>query len=397
MKLAEISAERKQLQAQARTIKANEKGRKDTLRGIHKEVRNHIKTGRKTEREKAKAEREKEREYKKRQREREKADREQERARKRAEKETAKAQKLAEGGPVPTDREDAFTDHITGFEEYLEAKLSEAEDIIEDAEEEYKEVLFELYDESDTDRVDGVVCLTYDKTRITAGKNKIARITERLTKKLIDSQLQTEIFAQAIGEAKKTLIENDQKLGWTLDIGAGQVNTFIDGYKSNMQGVIFNESRRVLENITLNYGSEAPIELAKKTAEALSFNRNILTLSFVTHPRALYKYLIYNEAQAEGFTLFKTVVPENRLIDLIARPFGITAGIVYTIKTVAQINKYASETTAGKTAESVAGLGLHHGSYEYYYPIESARFDEEEAIAKIQREELKKKMGSENS
>lgn len=46
--------------------------------------------------------------------------------------------------------------------------------------------------------------------------------------------------------------------------------------------------------------------------------------------------------------------------------------------------------TAGKTAEAMTGLGLHHGSFEYYYPIDSTMLDEEEAIAKIQREELKK-------
>lgn len=121
-----------------------------------------------------------------------------------------------------------------------------------------------------------------------------------MEKKLIDSKLQDEIFQTAIDSAKSTLEKNDSfTLGWSLDIKQGQVNTFIEGYKSNMQGVIYNESRRVLENITLNYGSEASVELAKKTAEEIKFNRNIVTLSFITHPRALYKYIIYNEAQQE--------------------------------------------------------------------------------------------------
>lgn len=76
------------------------------------------------------------------------------------------------------------------------------------------------------------------------------------------------------------------------------IDTFIDGYKSNMQGVIYNENRRVLENITLNFGSEASVELAKQTAD-VTINKNILALSFITHPRALYKMVIYNGAIEE--------------------------------------------------------------------------------------------------
>lgn len=397
-KIAELTESRKSLQMLAKQTRDKEKKRKDALRVVHKEVRSHIKEGKKAERETAKVTREAERAEKKRQREREKSQRAREREQKKQEKEAAKANKataLAEGKVEPTDREDAFIENITTFEEFLEDQLGEAEAIIENAEQEYREALIDLYDDSESDRFDGVECLVYDKKRITAGKNKVLSITARLTKALIDSPLQNKIFAQAIASAKTTLIENDKKLGWSLDIPEGQVNTFIEGYKSNMQGVIFNESRRVLENITLNYGSEASLDLAKQTAEAITFNRNILTLSFVTHPRALYKYIIFDESITEGFTLFKTVVPENRLSDL--RPFGITAGIAYTIMTAAQINKYASETTGGRTAEAVTGLGLHHGSYEYYYPIESANIDAEQEIAKIQREELQKKIDSSNS
>lgn len=322
-KIAELTESRKSLQMLARQTREKEKKRKGALRVVHKEVRSHIKEGKKAEREAAKVVRETERAEKKRQREREKNQRASERAQKKADKEAAKANKdtaLAEK-IEPTDREDAFIENITTFEEFLEDQLSEAEAIIENAEQEYREALIDLYDDSESDRFDGVECLVYDKKRITAGKNKILSITARLTKALIDSPLQDKIFAQAIASAKTTLIENDKKLGWSLDIPDGQVNTFIEGYKSNMQGVIFNESRRVLENITLNYGSEASIDLAKQTAEAITFNRNILTLSFVTHPRALYKYIIFDESVTEGFTLFKTVVPENRMSSLISRPF----------------------------------------------------------------------------
>lgn len=301
--------------------------------------------------------------------------------------------KLAEDDKkkVPTPREKAFTKNITDFEKYLEGKYGEAEAIVAAAEKEYQDALVELYDGSASAREDGVVCLVFDKTKVTAGKNKVAAITAKLEKKLIDGDLQGDIFARAISFAKGTLSDNEEmsrQYSWSLDIPQGQINTFIEGYKSNMQGVIFNESRRVLESITLNYGSEASVELAKETAKAISFNRNILSLSFVTHPRALYKFIIYDESIGEGFTLFKPIVPNNRMADLVARPFGITAGIAYTILTAAQINAYAAKTTDGKTAEALTGLGLHHGSFEYYYPIASVDIDSEKEIAKIQRDEI---------
>lgn len=147
----------------------------------------------------------------------------------------------------------------------------------------------------------------------------------------------------------------------------------------------------MLENITLNYGSEASVDLAKKTAE-VSLNKNILSLSFITHPRALYKFIIYSDAQAEGFTMFKTLVPTNLIGNVIDRPFGMTASILFTIQTAAQINKAVSAATAGKTAEAVTGLGLHHGSFEYYYPIASTDLPLEEEIAKAQREALQSQM-----
>jgi hypothetical protein len=92
--------------------------------------------------------------------------------------------------------------------------------------------------------------------------------------------------------------------------------------------------------------------------------------------------------------MFKPIVPTNKMQNVIDRPFGMTASIIFTIMTAAQINKAASAMTGGKTAEAVTGLGLHHGSFEYYYPIESVDIDTEEEIAKMQRDELKKKSNS---
>lgn len=254
-----------------------------------------------------------------------------------------KDKKLSES-VKPTSREVSFTKNITSFEQYLNKKFTECKNIVKETEKEYQKALIELYEGSDTQRIDGVVCLVYDKTRITKGKNQIQKITDRLEAKLIGSTIQDEIFTEALTQANGTLDDNDKLLAYKAEIKKGQIDTFIDGYVSNMQGVIYNESRRVLENITLNYGSEASLDLAKKTAE-ISINKNILALSFITHPRALYKFVVYTEAQAEGFTMFKTLVPTDKIPNVIDRPFGMTASFLFTIQTAAQINKLASAET----------------------------------------------------
>ena len=305
---------------------------------------------------------------------------------------------------IPTPREKIFTKNITEFEKFLNDKYILAETIVAEMEKEWQTALNELYDNSDTERVDWVTCLVYDKTRVTAGKNKIQKITDKYSKLLIDSELQKEIFQTAINTAEETLNKNDtffsdMSFAWNwqyhvwkrVTIPAGQIDTFIDGYKSNMQWVLYNENRRVLEIITLNYWSEASVDLAKQTAE-ITINKNILSLSFITHPRALYKYIVYNEAQAEGFTMFKTLVPTTKLPNVIDRPYGITASFIFRISTAAQINKAISEVTWWSTAEALTWLWLHHGSFEYYYPIESSNLDIEEEIAKAQRDELQSKM-----
>lgn len=292
---------------------------------------------------------------------------------------------------VPTNREKAFTKNITDFEEFLNNKYKDVEDYIVDLEKDYTEELQELYENSETQRVDWVVCLVFDKTKINKWKKIVEKYSQKMTDFLIDWEIQKEIFNESIKMAKQTISDNDKNLSERVEIKASQINTFIEWYKSNMQGVIYNENRRVLENITLNYWSEASLDLAKKSAE-VSVNKNILWLSFIPHPRATYKYIIYNEAQKEWFTLFKTLVPISKLPNVIDRPFWVTASFIFTIQTAAQINKTASIATSWTTAEAVTWLWLHHWSFEYYYPISSDQLDIEEEIAKQQRDEFKNKI-----
>ncbi len=414
-KIWEMRTERIRLQTEWKKLKAQENQKANSLKAVHREVKSQLRTAKNQERiitrdtkakerAAAKATKDVERAATKAKKEAERASA---KAKREAEKEAKKRnKKLAESDTQPTNREVVFSENITAFEDYLEDQYQKAEDIITEMEHEWQDALEELYDNSDTERVDGVVCLIYDKTKVTAGKNKIQKITDKYTKLLIDSELQKDIFQTALDRANETLNKNDTFfseeiiLAWNgqyhawkrVNIPAGQIDTFIEGYKSNMQGVLYNENRRVLENITLNYGSEASVDLAQQTAAEISINKNILSLSFITHPRALFKYVIYNEAQAEWFTMFKTIVPTDKIPNVIDRPFGMTASLIFTIQTAAQINKAASVATAWKTAEAVTGLGLHHGSFEYYYPVASAELIEEELIAKAQRDELQQQM-----
>lgn len=296
---------------------------------------------------------------------------------------------------TPTKREKVFTKNITEFEKFLERKYKEAENIVKDFEKEYQDTLIEIYENADTERIDWVVVLKYNKSKVNAWEKKIDDITKKLEKQLINSKLQKEIFDEARKKSIVTMEENEKLLAIKID--SARFDSFVKGYTSNMQGVLFNESRRMKENIVLNFWSEASQTLAIKTAKETTFNKNILRLSFVTHPRTAYKNTIYDASVKEGFTLFKVVVPANKIVNVAQRPSGKTFSLLYLILTAAVINERANRDTQGKTAEAVSGLWLHHGSFEYYYPIESNKQPEEEEIAKEQRRKLKEESKRINS
>lgn len=285
--------------------------------------------------------------------------------------------------PKPTKRENTFTKNITQFEKFLDKKYKEAENTVKDFEKEYQAALIETYEWADTERKDWVVVLKYNTSKVRAWEKKIDEITKRLSKELINSPLQDEIFDEALSKSQETLEQNEKLLS-----AKARFNSFIDGYVSNMQWVLFNEPRRMKEEIVLHFWSEASKELALESAKATKFNKNILRLSFVTHPRAAYKNIVYESSVDDWFTLFKTVVPSNKVVNVAQRPSWKTFSILYTILTAAAINELANQWTEGKTAEAVSWLWLHHWSFEYYYPIESNKLEEEEVIAKEQRKQL---------
>lgn len=291
--------------------------------------------------------------------------------------------------PRPTPRERSFMAQITDFERFLESEYLKAEKIVERAEDKYRRTLIAIYEAADTERIDGVQVLANTKAnlkRVKEAEKIIDTITEKLlTDKLIDSPFQKNLFDKTRKMALANL-KADRKLLQEVEVNEAMFNSFVAGYISNVKGVIFNDPRRIKENVVLNFGSQTSIDLAVRQAGQLKFNRNVLRLSTITHARSAYTALLVDENAKSGFVFHKVLVPRNKMRDL--NPSGSTAAVLFGIFTIAQLNKRANENTDGKNSNAARGLGLHHGSFEYLYAIESDRLDEEIEIAKEQRRDF---------
>jgi hypothetical protein len=149
-----------------------------------------------------------------------------------------------------------------------------------------------------------------------------------------------------------------------------------------MDGVVFNEGRHILEKAHDNIFQEVSVVLSKNQIKDLKFNRNIFRLSVEAHPRGLFRSIIDSQAQSRGTKYFKVVVPASRVKDI--TPSGKTAAILFMILTAQQLNKRGN---VKGNADSVGGIGIHHGSFEMYYPMDIYD-DEEEALAEEQRREF---------
>lgn len=290
--------------------------------------------------------------------------------------------------PRPTPREREFNRSITGFMSFLDEQYKGFEDILSVAEEKYRKALGIIYNAADVERVDGVMVLSNTPNNRQLQKKALATIddiTKRfLTDKLIDSPIQDRLFTKTERMALACFDNNEAHFA-SVPTNM-RINIFIDGYKSNVEGVLFNEPRRIKENIVLSFGTSSSIDLAKKQAEETSFNRNIYKLSTMAHAQGAFNSIVYNSAQNSGYTFFKAVVPPNRVKDV--SPSGMTSTILFGIFTAAQLNKLINENTDGKNANAMAGLNIHHNAYLFYYPIHSENLDEEQAIADQQKKDF---------
>jgi hypothetical protein len=173
--------------------------------------------------------------------------------------------------------------------------------------------------------------------------------------KLFEDKIQTELNNQAITQALSAVaIFNLVKAGQEIIEKQTKIAKF--GYMSNIGAFFTNSIRRVKEVFFENVNQRS---LATDQLEQISFNKNIFKLSVLAHPRALFRAIL---AISTDTNYFKAVVPKSVLPNLKAT--GETAKILYTIKTRDEWARLG-----GNNINVVNGLGLHHGSQEYYLPV----------------------------
>jgi len=292
---------------------------------------------------------------------------------------------FAEKRKTPKERERVFTQNITEVEIFLDDQFVIAEEALSKFEVKLKKGLTAGYNSAETRIKDGVEVL--NRRGNSAVATSMKQFTKKLSKKLEDQLLSDRVIGKLFGTmgrmAISTLEDNRKLLAEEFVIDRGAFNSFTKGYRSNITAFLFNEPRRVIENIEANFGAELSKGLALEQVGTIKFNRNTYKLSLVSHPRAAFKDAIFDNSQRQGFTFWKKVVPKNKISRL--SPSGETAASLFLIMTAAQWNQRAQESVTSQ----VNNLGAHHGDFSYFYPILSEELEEEEAIARAQREKLK--------
>lgn len=292
-----------------------------------------------------------------------------------------------------TDREKAFMKNVGDFDNYLESEYNNYVKIVESSERVLREKMKKLYQMADVTLLDGKRVLASTKKNKELekkGLKMIEIIQEDLEKKMVNSPIQDRLFKNTKKMATKSLKENIKLLfDDEIEIDEGQFESFVHGHVSNVKGILFNEPRRMSERVVLNFGSQVRVDLAIKEAGEIKFNRNILKLSTVTHARGAYNTIQYNNNTSKGFNLFKPVVPKQKLKSV--KPSGITASVLFRILSAAEITRIINQQLETTNTDPITGLNLHHNAFVYYYPVLSEDLEEEQEIAKSQREEFLKK------
>ena len=132
------------------------------------------------------------------------------------------------------------------------------------------------------------------------------------------------------------------------------------GYLSNIKGFFGNSFRQLGEKMFDNLTFQRSLETDQ--VENTKFNRNDFNLSVLAHARAYFRALVYQSSKSKT-DKFKLVVAPSLLPNL--NPSGMTNKYLGQIKTFDEWAKI----NGTENINVVAGLGLHHGSLEYYYPI----------------------------
>lgn len=306
---------------------------------------------------------------------------------KKKEADEPKKKELAEILRVP-ERERTFVKSISDYENYLESEWHNVLSLFVAAENKYRDFQKKQYENADTERKDGVLVLakTAKNTEI---KRKMIRelrdMTAKLKSRVIDSPLMNRIFNNSEAMARKTYLATDAKFA-DIVIDRGRFNSFVNGYISNVKGVLYNDPRRAEESIDLQFGSQTAIELIQNALEQDLFNKNILKLSVVTHPRGAFNAILYDNSVRDGYTFYKVVIPKSKVKDL--APSGMTANVLYKVYTAIALNQLINKETAGNNTSAINGMNLHHNAFAYFLPVPSQDLPYYETLGEQQRREF---------
>jgi len=265
--------------------------------------------------------------------------------------------------------EDKYLVVIASLEQFLQDTFDkELVDLLTGIETEIKTELAKIYNDKNLTEDEAILKANdyLDKKQLEATKLFEGKIQDKLNNEAIKQYLSVAVL---LGIDKLT----DEQI-------ARQRKSSQYQYNSNIGAYFFNSFRRVKEIFTENIlNGTNTRSLATDQLEKMTFNKNVFKLSIITHPRALFRGLVANSSKTETF---KAIVPSFVLPTL--NPTGITSQNLYLIKTKGDWAK----TNGVENINVVDGLGLHHGSQEYYLPIFD--LEKETELAKNQRQEFLK-------
>ncbi len=279
-------------------------------------------------------------------------------------------------------KENTFVKDITENENFIQDFYSDKYlPVVESTETKLKKILDQGYNNAKIEKRGGVNYIA--QTGNTAIKNDMkSKVKDQFAK--LKRLFLSDKFAQAIMDGGLDNAENTVKDLFSVTLGfvkQSEVKSFMAGHISNINAVIFNEERRLLENIESNFGNGLSLTVIESQLKVFKLNRNILKLSVTAHPRAIFRGEILRAAQSQGISNFKMLIPTGIKLD----PDGKTISLIFLILALLLWEEQVEENqNAGGV---VGGLGLHHNSVDYYLPIS----DDELALSEqLSREQRKK-------
>lgn len=147
---------------------------------------------------------------------------------------------------------------------------------------------------------------------------------------------------------------------WVQEFTTGRIR---DDYRWNIRGLIFNALRGFREFTFRIAARGITRPQAERTARNRNVNRNVARMSTETHPRAAMRSGMAKASEqvfgpGKGKFMVYSPVRVNK--------GGASGRLLYRVMTHAQLRKAFKDVKAGGSFE---GLGVHHGSREYYVPI----------------------------